>query len=208
MYGYSGPFAPGPVRPVAKVGENILLADHETYKLYEVAFIEPFAPSHTLVFNAGALAAAGVANNQSTTAILDNQYGQLSQIRARVLDDVHVLVKQPQAVARMSNLNVTARINAFSALYDPYDALSEFFIFENQRFFLDFLNPTQYAIAQSRVLFYGYKYVLLGREGTSSGNHLQALKEFLSIDEAMRQTDEIRGGRLQFTVIPTGGWGR
>lgn len=201
MYAYAGAFKPGPIAPLAKPGENILLVDRETFHLYGVAFVEPLAPSHVLIFNAGAILAGARALNQNTQPVLDQNYGQLAQIRMRVLDDIHFVIKQPQAVARQGDLNVTAEINAYTHLYDPYDALTEMFIFENQRFFMDITNPRQQNLAQARIAFYGYKYVLIGKEGSGGNVHLTPLREFYSPEEA------IQAG-LRFTTIPEGGWGR
>ncbi len=194
-------YKPGPIEPVVRVGENILTVDREAYSLYAVGFIEPLILSGSLVVNGGAIGASATLPLLSTQNQLDNNYGQLSQLRMRVIDDIDVTVFLPQSVARHGNLNVIASVNAFTALNFPDDEPSEFFIFENQRIFLSIRNPRSVAVAQSRVLFYGLKYILVGPGGPSTGGHVQAFQTFRSITEATSSGEK-------FTVLPTGGWGR
>jgi hypothetical protein len=198
---YPRPFRAGPIEPVVEVGQNLLVVDRENYNLYQVAYIEPLSRSAPLIFNAGALIAGKAATVLNTQTILDMQFGQLAQIRMRVIDDINVVVFQPQAVARQGNKNQTANINAFSAIYDPWDSLSEYYIFEDQRIFLQITNPRRYDISQARVGFYGFKYVLYGGAGASTGGHVLPRRSFSSIQEAVDSGEK-------FTVVPIGGWGR
>ncbi len=198
---YPRPFRAGPIEPVVEVGQNLLLVDRENYHLYQVSYIEPLSRSAPLIFDAGALNAASVTTVQNTQTILDMQFGQLAQIRMRVIDDINVVVFQPQAIARQANKNQIANINAFSAIYDPWDSLSEHYIFEDQRIFLQITNPRRYNLAQTRISFYGFKYVLFGGAGASSGGHVLPKRSFGSIQEATDSGEK-------FTVIPIGGWGR
>ena len=189
----------GPIEPVARVGEYVLLADRQGYRLFTVAFVEGLPPSHALTANIGALAAGATSAPFSLTNLLDMQYGELGQFRARVLDDFHAILLQPQAVQRWGTMNQTSRLNAFGRLYDPCDHLSEFYIFEDQRVWLTAQNPTGYALAQARVSFYGVRYVLANENGPSAGQHLQSIKTFASPAEA-------KAAGFNFTVIPAGGW--
>lgn len=195
------PYKPGPIEPIVRVGENVLTVDREAYSLYTVGFIEPLILSGALVVNGGAVVAGATLPLLNTQNQLDNNYGQLSQLRARVLDDIDVTMYLPQSVARHGNLNIVATVNAFVALNFPDDEPSEIFIFENQRVFLQIRNPDTVALVQSRVMFYGIKYVLIGPGGPSSGGHVLPFRTFNSITEAVQSGEK-------FTVIPTGGWGR
>jgi len=199
---YTRPFRAGPVEPVVEVGHNLLLANARNYKLYHVAYIEPIPRSHPLVVNIGAILAGATAPDFNPAAVLDFNYGQLGQLRAAVIDDIHVTMLQPAGQARFGNMNVFATINAFSALYDPCAHETEQFIFEQDRMFLRAVNPTGYALVQARIAFWGYRYVLAGDKGpSSSGEHTPPLKTFLTIDDALASGEK-------FTVIPVGGWSR
>ena len=179
----------------------MLLLDREAYMLYQIAYIEPVPPSHPVVQDFGAILAGAFTAPTSTTAILDMTDGQLGQFRMKVLDDIVVTLMQPQAVSRFGTKNVNARINAFSARYHPDDHLSEFYVYEDDRPFLQVTNPGAVALVQARVAFYGFRYVLSGPEGPTAGGHVTPLRRFANIKEATES-------KLPFTVMPIGGWGR
>jgi len=195
-----GAYRAGPIQPICDVGQNVLLVNRQSYNLYTVAYLEPLNRSFPFVFNAGAVLAGATTTIQNTQNILDMAYGELSQIRARVIDDINVVVAQPQVMARQGSQNQVATFNLFSALYDRYDHLSEFYIFENQRIFLTITNSTQYNLAQARVSFYGFRYVLWGIEGASVGGSLKPKRRFDTIQQAVESGE-------RFTAVPVGGWG-
>lgn len=196
---------PGPIEPVADVGENILLVGRGAYYLYKIAYVEPLSLSFPLVVNVGAIAAGAVVNNFNTQNVLDMQDGGLAQLRAFVLDDIHVQVAQPQAVVRGANRNVTARWTAFNKLYDECDHLSEHFIASIDRPFLTVTNPTGANLAQARIAFYGFKYILEGGEasGPISIGWMPAIKDFMNVKTAVEWS---RQQNQRFTAVPVGGW--
>ena len=194
-----------PIKPIADPGENLLLVDNARYHLYQVAYRETIPPSHPFVAEASAgagLAAGGRIQAFNTNTILDLSEAQVGQFRAYVLDDVHVRMNQPGATARHSTGQLIATFNPFSKLQDPYDAMTEFFSFEDQRPILDITNPTGYALVQVRVAFYGFRFVLAGKEGISSlGGKVAPIETFENI-KAARETG------AKFAVGGVGGWPR
>jgi len=195
---YPRPYAEGPIEPVVEAGQNVLVFDKGAYKLYQAALIEPLGLSHPLVVNLGAIAAGANTAITSTTAALDMSDGQMAQLRAKVLDDIHAILFQPQGMARYTNMNQIARLNVFGQLADPCGHLTEFFIFEQNRPFLQAWNPTMYALAQARIAFWGFKYILDGE--TDKEGHMKPLKRFSSMNEAV-------ASKIPFTSVMTGGWG-
>jgi len=200
----------GPIEPAAEVGEKVLLIGigQRTYRLYYVAYIDTMMVSHPLVIDlsAGAGIAAGAQTAVfNTTATLDLSEGQLGQFRCYVLDDINVEFFQPQAVARQGLMNVNARISAFSRIEDPYDQLSEFAGWEDERPFFRGNNPPGgYAVNQARIAFYGYRLILEGldrRGDPGVGIGILPLREFHSIAEAKASNEK-------FSVVPVGGWDR
>ena len=203
---YPRPFKPGPIEPVVRVGENVLTVDREQYSLYKVAYIEPLPASGPLVVNGGAVGAAAVLAIINPQLTLDMNYGQVAQLRCKVLDDISVTIYQPGGVARHGLNTPVATVNAFTALYFPDDEPSEVFIFENQRIFLQIANVRTVALVMSRMLFYGIKYVLAGPGGASTGGHILPFQTFANITDAERWKQSGEG--QPFTVLPTGAWGR
>ena len=196
----TGMYEPGPIRPVCKAGEQILTIDRAKYRLYRVASVEPFGVSHPLVVNLGAIAAGVAMAPFNTQTQLDNNDGELSIFRCRVLDDFWFAIYQPAGKARFLNLNQTITINAFSHMTDPCGHLTEFSIFEDDRPNIAATNPTGYNLVQARVAFWGIKYVLEGKDG-SLGGSISPIAIFNSISDAVSSGQK-------FTAVPVGGWGR
>lgn len=204
-----GPYRAGPMEPVVHVGEQLLILDRDSYKLYGVAFIEQLPPSWPILVNVFAnttpvtttLASGSQLSMVSTQNQLDLPYGVLAQYRARVIDDLAATIRQPQANSRFTNLDQVARLSAYGAIEDPCDHMSELFQMEQDHIFVDVINTSGFALVQARIMFYGYKYVLEGKEGVSVGAKLTPYKTFASIREAKASGEK-------FTVIPVGGWAR
>lgn len=193
---------PGPMKPVAEVGEKVLVIDRSLYKLYRVAYREQLLPSHPLVINLGALGVGATGAPFNTTATLDLNDGQLGQFRGHVLDDFHAEIRQPAQTSRFGIRGIIARFNAFARIEDPCDHLSEFFILEDDRIFITATNPAGYALAQARIGFYGFRYVLAGPGGqtTYTSGQLPPIATFNTIEEAMLSSHR------PFTIVPVGGW--
>jgi len=207
MSTYPRPYRAGPIEPVVEVGQSLLVWEQGSFSLFPVGFIEPIPMSHPFVMNGGALAAAAQVTFNSQN-ILDLQYGQLAQLRFRVLDDIAVEVLEPQATARFATLNQNARINVFTELYDPCGHLTEIFAYENNRPFFRITNPGLVALAQTRIQAYGFKYVLVGASGEPfMGERAVPIARFTNILQALAATDA-QGKPYRFTVVPIGGYGK
>ena len=198
---------PGPIEPVADIGENLLLVGRGAYYLYKVAYIEPLSLSCPLIVNLGAIASGAVVNNFNTQNILDMQDGSLAQLRAFVLDDIHVQVAQPQAVIRGVTRNITARWTAFSKIYDDCDHLSEFFIASMDRPYLTATNPTGANLAQARIAFYGYKYVLEGGPAGTGPISIGWVPEIMRFTHVADAVDYGRKNpQWKWKAVPVAGW--
>lgn len=159
MSDYFFQFKPGPIEPaIRKLGDNILVYHDFSYNLYRVRYAEGLPRGNTLVFNAGALAAGASALAQSLTAVLDMPEGEILHFRFQVLDDVRITLNQPLRTGVGTLANVVGNFTAFSALYDPCSHLTERGIYWDRRIYVDVVNPTDYAINQSRLAFWGYRY--------------------------------------------------
>ena len=199
-----GPFQPGPIRPLVRAGHNVLLSSIQGgFQLYRVQRYEPLFHSHVLVVDinltAGvpaALAAGTAGVPYDTTPLLRMTLGQLAQVRMRVLDDINVQIRE-QGIPTNQTQQVITQFNAFNALEDPCDHLSEKFIWEDYVLFLTPTNPTRYAAARTRVAFYGIRYVMEG-SSTEQG-HLRPIATFPNLETAM-------DSKYKFMVLPIGGF--
>lgn len=189
---------------MALAGENLLLVSSKGgYGLYTIAYLEALPVSGPLMGDAGALNAGANNAAYNPTAILGMAYGQLAQWRAKILDDINVIVGQPSALARYATQSQTARWSRFLTLWE-LDYMTEFFMFENQigqSPVFNVLNPTSKNIAHSRIAFYGFRFVLSGADNNiSAGNSLKAKQHFSTIEEAKRSP-------VPWTQVNIAGWG-
>lgn len=199
---YAQLYRPGPIAPVAKPGENILVFSQKTYNLFKVAFVEPLPLSPALTIDNGQLPTGAQLNAIDTSSILDMSDGQLAQLRFKVLDDINVQLNQPSQLVRFTNKNKTATVDLFTHKAG-LDHLSEFFIFQTQRPYLYVSNPTGYTLAKTRVAFWGFKYVLSGADGVSDGQKINPIAKYGTI-EAVEQAAK---AGTKFTFVPTTGYG-
>jgi len=193
---YEGPYAPGPIAPIVKPGQNVMLADLSSYKLYMVSFVEPIPRSSPLVFNTGGILGSATTTPQDTAAILNMQDGQLGQFRAEVLDDIVVQVNQPNANGRFRLRGPIATLNIFSAIYDPDAHLTETYVYDLGRPFLVVNNPSAAPILRARIVFWGFRYQLEGASGIATkAGELPPIATYSSLKEADRTG-------VKYTVVP------
>jgi hypothetical protein len=151
------PGRPGAITPVAQIGENIVVFRLDRYYLYRVLMREGLLP---MLRDFGALAAGATLLDQSLQVPLEMDDNHLAQYRWFVQDDIRVTLKQPRATSRFGTKQVISQVSLFTSLVDPCGHLSEFFSYEDEYPFCDITNPSAYALSQTRLVFYGFKYRL------------------------------------------------
>lgn len=151
---------PGPITPVAGVGEHILVRRVKNYYMYRVLYREGLPPSAPLMRDFGAVAAAATTAGVSLQTPLEMDDFHLGQFRVKVLEDIRLTIWQPRSIGRFQTKNIISQITKFTEIVDPCGHMTELFTFEDEWPFVDINNPTDYNLAVSRVLFYGFKYVL------------------------------------------------
>lgn len=203
---YPRAFKEGGIEAIVDPGQQVLVVDREGYNLYRAAYIEPIPYSRALETNlivtpATAIAAGAVGAQISMTALLDMQDNQVGQFRCELLDDVDVVISQPQSLARYATRNVNSTISRFSKLRDRCSHTTETFILGQDRIYLTPTNNGGRSITVARAAFWGFKYVLVGKSGMPTTGALDPIKTFVSINDAIASGE-------RFTVLPGGGWGR
>jgi hypothetical protein len=153
---------PGPISPVAHVGERVVVYRTDNYYLYQVLYREGLPASAPLIRDLGAVAGGATVTGVSLQAQIEMDSNELAQLRLFVLDDIEINLWQPRANGRFKVKNALARLGLMSKIIDPDDHLSEFFVFEDEWAFADLVNPTGYARTVSRIGVYGFRYGLEG----------------------------------------------
>ena len=192
----------GPIEPAALPGDNFLVMFNGKYSLYKVAAVEQLPPSPATTVNVGAIAAGASINNYDPSASLNMPNGTVAQLRFLLLDDALVTVKQGAGAVRFATKSSQAQIGPFAKLVHPDDALTEIAWFEDQFPTFQVQNITNYALALCRLVFYGWRFLLIGKDGIpKAGVHTDPIAEFGSPAEA-----KLAGN--SFTVINEGGFVR
>ena len=151
---------PGPITPIAHIGQNILVYKTKHYELFRVLYREGIPPSTPLMRDFGAIAAGATLAGQSMQAELEMPDNQLGQFRIQCLDDLRVTIWQPRSLGRFQNKNIVAQVTAFTTIMDQCSHTTEFTVFEDTWPFFDVMNPRIVATIQARVIMWGFKYVL------------------------------------------------
>jgi len=153
------PFKAGEIEPIVLPDQIVGIWVNKVYKFYKVVYIEGTPRSDPLEMDFGALAAAATTTVTQLT-LLEMPDKEFGQFRGFVIDDVAATLWQGRSDGRYKLKNRIARLTRWTELKDPCGHTSEFYIHEDDFAFMQVLNPTAYALAQSRVAFFGFRYVL------------------------------------------------
>lgn len=154
-------YEPGVIQPVVQIGENLGIWSDSKWLYFKTDYIEPVPRSSQSVVNFGALAAAATIG-KALVQILRLESLQLLHLRFEPLDDVELVLWEKGGAQRFINRSFTARISLLTCLRDPYLATTTFFVLGRDKDpFIEVFNPSiTYARAQSRAIFWGYRYIL------------------------------------------------
>ena len=149
----------GQINQIVLPNELVGIWVNKVYEFYKVQYIEPITRSSPVTINLGALAAAAQSNITQVT-LLQMPDLEFAQFRMEVLDDVEVVVSQGRADQRHKLQQVVSTLSRMNPLWDHFGNLTELYEFEDNYIFLQATNQTSYALAQARIAFWGFRYVL------------------------------------------------
>lgn len=153
------PYKAGPIEMIVMPGEIVGVWVNKVYNFFKVDFIEGIMESEPIEIDLGAVL-AGAASATTQLALLEMPTSEFGQFRARVLDDISAIVSQGRADQRHKLFTRVATLTRFTSLHDPCGHTTEFFVHEDSFAFLQAQNQTSYNLAQTRVAFHGFRYVL------------------------------------------------
>lgn len=153
-------YNPGPIQPVCLVGENIGVWTQADYWFFKVLHIEALPASRTMQQDIGAVTSA-TSSNITEITVARAQDGNLLHVRAAPLDPVELTVYQQRATGRHTAFSATGVISVSTGNRDPHYASSTYFILGKEKsIWVQVANNTGYNLAQSRVRFWGFRYVI------------------------------------------------
>lgn len=150
----------GTLDPVARKGENLEVWSQGQLMYYTVDFVEPLPAGSRSVIDFGSLT-AGNKTQKAVQSLLQVDKDHLLQVRMFPIDDVEVELWQLSGNARFNEKNWFARVTRFTPFFDPDGRTTEFFVNGKDRdaqFVVN--NPRSAALSSSRVMFWGFRYVL------------------------------------------------
>ena len=152
------PFKAGEIEPVVLPGQIVGIWVTKTWRFAEVVFCEGIPQGDPIIINLGALA-AGATSNITLLTNIDMPDLEFAQYRSFILDDFQARFYQGRADQRYKLRNVNAAITRSTALRDPCGHTTEFYVYQDEHAYMQALNPTTFALAQTRIAFYGYRFV-------------------------------------------------
>jgi len=152
------PYKAGPIEPIVMPGEIVGVWVNKIYHFYKVSFIEGITRSEPIEVDFGALA-ANSSSAVTQLGVLEMPDMEFGQFRCEVLDDISAILYQGRADQRHKLNNRVATYTRFGAIKDPDASVGEFYVFEDNLAFMQAQNQTDYNLAQSRIAFWGFRYV-------------------------------------------------
>lgn len=152
---------PGPITPVALPGHNVAIWTGVVWVAYKVVFMEPFPRSNPLVFDSGAVGAGLTANALQLILLeMSDSPSEMAQLRFFPLDDIRVRLTRGQSGTRFKSQSITTLVDKFTKMDDPCGHTTEFVVLTTDEPFIQVANPTGYALAISRVAFFGFRFIM------------------------------------------------
>jgi len=157
-------YGAGPIEPVARIKDWVEVWSQGAWTRYQVEYIEPLPRSQQLVQDFGAVAANGsVVTTLVNNLRLDDNH--LLQVRFAPLDDVECALWLQSGQARYYIKFVQDRVSLYTGILDPYWATTQFFILGKDRDpYIQVFRRGDYAATVSRVAFWGFRYILTGKQ--------------------------------------------
>ena len=166
MWDDRGIYAPGPIKPVVDINENLAIWSEKRWKYGRAVFIEGMPYSSPMIVDVVAQAgatvlAAGANTTKQLAPIIQINQGEMLHLRFKPLENVEGQLFETAADGRWTSRAVTARITKESGIHDPYWAASTFWIYGfNRDINIQVFNRMGYAVPQARFAFWGYRYVV------------------------------------------------
>jgi len=147
-------------KPIALVGENIaLLKSGRTWKYYRVEYIRPLFRSPNLTTDFGAVSASSsISQIVQPDSQLEIKATEIAQLRCKPLDNFEFDLRRGTTDPVAATDDVVTRISKHLEEVDPTWAMTEHFYIHDDLYYIGVYNPYPYALTQTRVAWWGFKY--------------------------------------------------
>lgn len=152
---------PGPITPVVLPGQKIAIWAGANWRAFKCDYLEPLPRSNQLIFDMGAVAAGGASALVALTNLeLQTDPPEMAQLRFYPLDDITVDLRRGQSDQRFKTFRMVAQADVFTQQIDPCLHTTEIVVLKEDEPTIRAANRTGYALAQSRVAFFGFRFIL------------------------------------------------
>ena len=154
-------YDPAMIQPVVETGQNLGVLVQGDWLFFRVDHVEGVPASRQTTQDLGSVNDAA-STGETEITVVRAQDGNLLHIRMFPLDAVELDVFHGRSTGgRHTTYSTKARISAASANADPHFSISTTFVFGKDRpMYINAYNESGYALGQSRVRFFGYRYRL------------------------------------------------
>jgi len=146
--------------PVALIDQNIVLVEEKERKPYKVLFLEPIQP---VVKDFGSISAATdkpAVLTDKELDILKFAENELGQLRHGPIDPIYYELALPAGVTRFVAKGMVTRVGPEVWKLDPKLQRTEIYRFQDYSISLDIYNMKKYALPKTRIVFFGYRFIL------------------------------------------------
>ncbi len=165
----------GPMSPICQIKEHLSIQTDNSWKPYEVNFIEPIPRSSAFVVDlinvfsggVGGVLAPGASIAGQLIPVIQCDDNELIHLRWYVLDDIEGQLWQLSSTARFAPRGAQAGVNLFTPTFDPWLATTTFWVLGttgNRDARIGCTNLGGAILPQARVGFFGYRYLLSPEE--------------------------------------------
>ena len=151
---------PDPYKPIAKMGENLLVWSQGNWHGYTIAYHERLPLASPSIVDFGAVAASGTVNSSLVNS-LQLASGYLIQMWMKPLDDLEIVLWLQRGTQKFQIRDTGFRVSLLSGIDDPQWLSTEFAAIGTIHDpYIEIRNPSAYALVTSLVAFWGNKYLV------------------------------------------------
>lgn len=182
---------PGPIQPWAGMGQNILIKRVQKFVMYEVVFMEQLPMSSPFIvdfasLNGGSIGANTTVAAQSLQTPEEMDGTEFGQWRCLFLEDFNLQFYETQNLPRFLAKNARGRWGKKMQKLDPYQAMTEHGVFQDEYPFVDVINNRDYALTTARIALYGFRYRVTRKKVPGANGQIAQLAPMDTIEEVDR----------------------
>lgn len=145
----------GLIEPVALIDHYVKLVWSNSWKYYQVTYLEPIPPFQFLDIGA---VVAGTTSAKTAATNLELEEREFGQFRWFPIDNAQVRLWLPSADGRYRLKNILSVVDENILDRDPCLHLTEFFSWEDERPHFEAINLMDYNLTQCRLVAMGYRF--------------------------------------------------